>query len=64
METTTSYNPEVGIAVDIAVGIAVDMINDAVEVLVARLLTEGKTKHATLAEQYAALIVATIEAGE
>lgn len=56
METATSYNPEVDIAVD--------MIHDAVEVLVARLLTEGKTKHATLAEQYAALIVATIEAGE
>ena len=56
METTTSYNPEVGIAVD--------MIHDAVEVLVAQLLAEGKTKHATLAEQYAALIVATIEAGE
>ena len=56
METTTSYNPEVDIAVD--------MIHDAVEVLVAQLLAEGRSKHATLAEQYAALIVATIEAGE
>lgn len=53
---TTTTNPEVDIAVD--------MIKDAVTVLVARLLAEGKPKHATLAEQYAALIVATIEAGE
>lgn len=56
METTTSYNPEVDIAVD--------MIHDAVTVLVAQFLAEGRSKHATLAEQYAALIVATIKAGE
>ena len=53
---TTTTNPEVDIAVD--------MIHDAVEVLVAQLLAEGRSKHATLAEQYAALIVATIKAGE
>lgn len=53
---TTTTNPEVDIAVD--------MIHDAVTVLVARLLAEGRSKHATLAEQYAALIVATIKAGE
>lgn len=53
---TTTTNPEVDIAVD--------MIHDAVTVLVAQFLAEGRSKHATLAEQYAALIVATIKAGE